>query len=93
MSRLHDWSHQVRARAVRRNAYADPSTVCWRCGRTLAEVKAAEPKRRVVWHAGHTGDPPSRFDPLLPECSPCNLRNAAERTRAKRGTTGGTGRF
>ena len=90
MARLHDWSHQVRARVIRRNAYADPSTRCWRCGRTLAEVKAAEPRRRVEWHAGHTG---GRYDPLLAECSPCNLRNAAETTRAKRATTGGTGRF
>jgi hypothetical protein len=57
----------------------------------LAEVRAANPRRKVVWHAGHTF--PTRHATLLAECSLCNLRDAAETTRAKRGTTGGTGRF
>lgn len=90
MSRLHDWSHQLRAGPIRQRAYADPSTRCWRCGLTLAQVQAANPGRKVVWHAGHTG---GRHDPLLAECSLCNWRNAAETTAAKRATSGGTGRF
>ena len=90
VSRLHDWTFQVRAKPIRDRAYADPSTACWRCGLTLAQVRAANPGRKVVWHAGHTG---GRHDPLLAECSLCNLRNAAETTRAKRATSGGTGRF
>ncbi|MEZ5409572.1 MAG: hypothetical protein R2761_16200 [Acidimicrobiales bacterium] len=91
MSRLHDWSHQLRAKPVRQRAYADPSTRCWRCGLTLAEVRLANPGRRIEWHAGHTE--PTRYAPLLAECSLCNWRNAAETTAAKRATSGGTGRF
>jgi hypothetical protein len=90
VSRLHDRAHDLRAKPIRERAYADPSTRCWRCGRTLAEVKAAEPMRRVVWHAGHTG---GRWDPLLAECSLCNWRDSAATTRMKRATSGGTGRF
>lgn len=91
MSHLHDWSHQVRARPIRARAYADPSTRCWRCGLTLAEVRAANPRRKVVWHAGHTA--PTRYAALLAECSLCNLQNAGETTQAKRSSSGGTGRF
>lgn len=80
---------------MRERAYADPSTRCWRCGLTLAEVRARNPERKVVWHAGHTG--PGRFAALLAECSLCNLRDAAAKTwaraEAKRATSGGTGRF
>lgn len=90
MSRLHDWSHQLRAKPIRQRAYADPSTVCWRCGLTLGAIRLANPGRKVEWHAGHTG---GRLDPLLAECSLCNWRNAAETTSAKRATSGGTGRF
>ncbi len=89
-TRLHDWAHDQRSRALRARAYADPATCCWRCGRTLAQVKAAEPMRQVVWHAGHTG---GRYDPLLPECSLCNLRASAAQTNARRATSGGSGRF
>ena len=92
MSRLHDAAHDRRAKVIRRRAYADPATRCWRCLRTLAEVKAAEPMRRVVWHAGHTGGP---LDPVLAECSLCNWRDSAATTTAKRtrASSGGTGRF
>ncbi len=91
MSQLHDSTHNRRAKPVRDRAYADPSTTCWRCGLTLAQVRLANPDRKVVWHAGHTE--PTRLAPLLAECSLCNLRNAAETTAAKRATSGGTGRF
>ncbi len=93
MSRLHDWSYQVRAKKIRDAAYADPSTRCWRCGRTLAEVQAANPDRRIVWHAGHvvTGD---RYSPLLAEDSLCNLRDAQLTSMHRRkGSSGGTQRF
>lgn len=94
MPRLHDWQHQVRAKVLREAAYANPGTRCWRCRRTLAEVMAAEPSRKVVWHAGHTG---GRYDPLMAECSLCNLRDSARMTTAKRvakqATSGGSGRF
>ena len=63
-------SYAARAKRVRAAAYADPLTRCWRCGKTLAEVQAVEPK--VVWHAGHTVDGNSSH-PLAPEHSTCNL--------------------
>ncbi len=90
MGRLHDAAHDRRSRVLRARAYADPATRCWRCGRTLAEVKAAEPTRKVVWHAGHTGGP---LEPVLAECSLCNWRASAAKTNAGRASSGGTGRF
>jgi hypothetical protein len=58
-----------RAAAIRAAANADPLTRCWRCGRTLAEVRDAKPA--ATWDAGHLidSDPAS---PLAAECSPCN---------------------
>ena len=92
MSRIHDWAHDKRSRVIRARAYADPATRCWRCGLTLAEVRAANPDRKVVWHAGHTGGP---FEPVMAECSLCNWRDSAQTTTAKRAraSSGGTGRF
>lgn len=65
-----------RAARIREQAYADPATRCWRCGRTRAEHGRA-------WHAGHvrSGDPRS---PVLPECAECNLRDAALTTNLLR---------
>jgi hypothetical protein len=58
--------YQLRARAVRAAAYANPDTRCWRCGKTLVEHGPG-----VRWDAGHVrdGDPTS---PLAPEASSCN---------------------
>lgn len=67
----HSGSYGVRARAVRDAANADPSTRCWRCGKTLAEARRMWPDRNVTWHAGHTVDGNSAF-PLAPEHSVCN---------------------
>lgn len=72
MSRAHrDPLYQRRAKLVRAAAYANPTTRCWRCGRTLAE-------HRRRWHAGHVieGDN-SPTGPLAPECEPCNLSHGA----------------
>lgn len=99
MSELHDWAHRQRSKLLRAQAYANPATRCWRCKQTLAEVAEANPGRRVVWHAGHTG---GRWDPLMAECNMCNLRHSAATTHAKvaakklateRITSGGTRRF
>ena len=94
MPRLHDWAYQCRAKLVREQAYATPGARCWRCKLTLAEVREANPGRKVVWHAGHTG---GRYDPLMAECSLCNLRDSARMTTAKRtakqASSGGSGRF
>lgn len=85
-------NYKPRARQVRDAANANPATVCWRCGRTLAQVRTAFPKRRVTWDAGHTidGDP---HCPLLAECSPCNRGAGQALTETKRRSSGGTGRI
>lgn len=84
----HRGTHQVRAKAVTDAAYADPMTRCWRCRRTLAEVRATKPK--AIWTAGHLVDGQVDGD-LAAECSPCNYgRGAAmgnRRRRAKPGTS------
>ena len=72
--------YQRRARAVRQAAYADPTTRCWRCGRTLVEHGAT-----ARWDAGHVrdGDP---LSPLAAEASSCNRSaGAAAGNRRRRG--------
>lgn len=64
-------SYDARAKRVRDAANADPTTRCWRCGKTLAEARKMHPDRNVVWHAGHTVDGNNAF-PLAPEHSVCN---------------------
>jgi hypothetical protein len=64
-------TYDTRAKRVRDAAYSDPSTRCWRCGLTLAEVPGA------TWHAGHTVDGNSNF-PLAPEHSTCNTAAGAK---------------
>jgi len=54
--------YQRRAAAVRRHAYADPDTVCWRCGLPLGDG---------TWDAGHLIDGNSA-SPLAAEHSACN---------------------
>lgn len=87
----HGREHEVRAKRVCEAAYANPATRCWRCGLTLAEVRAKFPKRRVTWDAGHTIDG-DRFCPLLAECSPCNRAAGELLSRTRRRSSGGTGR-
>lgn len=88
----YDRSYKVRSRIVRAAAKANPATVCWRCGRTLAQVQQSLPLRRVFWTAGHTiaGD---RQCALLPECSPCNFKDGQQRAMVARSSSGGTGRI
>lgn len=76
-------SYQARARAVRDAAYADPSTRCWRCGKTLAEAQRMWPDRRVCWHAGHTVDGNSAY-PLRAEHNVCNTSAGAQVTNKRR---------
>jgi len=67
-------TYGTRARLVREAAFADPTTKCWRCGKTLAEAKKIWPDKNVTWHAGHTVDGNSAM-PLAPEHSVCNIRS------------------
>jgi hypothetical protein len=58
-----------RAAAVRAAAYANPATVCWRCGLTLEQIRRTKPLAR--WEAGHVVD--GQVGGLLrPEHSSCN---------------------
>lgn len=71
-------SYARRAAAVRRAAERDPTTRCWRCGRTKAE-------HGRPWHAGHLHD--GQVDgPLRPECEQCNTSaGAAAGNRRRKG--------
>lgn len=73
------------SRSILRQARFDPGHRCWRCGLTLAEVRAKFPGRRVSWDAGHTTDP---LLPLAAECSPCNRADGARRGNALRRAAG-----
>lgn len=69
-------SYQVRARQVRQAAYANPSTRCWRCGRTQAE-------HGRKWQAGHANDG-EIGGLLLAECEGCNTSAGAAAGNRKR---------
>lgn len=64
-------TYHVAAQRVRATAYADPTTRCWRCGRTLDQHAPHKTGRPATWTAGHIidSDPTS---PLAPEASTCN---------------------
>ena len=65
-----------RAALVRAAAYANPATLCRRCGLTLEQVRRRNPK--ATWDAGHVVD--GLVDgPLAAECSPCNRSAGAIR--------------
>lgn len=84
----HRGTHQVRAKRITTAAYANPLHKCWRCARTLSQVKAAHPDRRVIWTAGHLPGWDSQPNaPMAAECSPCNYSagaTAGNRARAQR---------
>ena len=70
-------SYHVEARKVRQRAAADPTTECWRCGRTLDQHPAHRNGAPPRWTAGHLldGVPGS---PLAPEASTCNYSAGAK---------------
>lgn len=68
--------YKRRARLVRQAAQVNPSTRCWRCGRTQAEHK-----RR--WQAGHVIDG-EVSGLLLAECEQCNTSAGASAGNRKR---------
>ena len=67
----HAGSYAKRAEQVRARADADPTTQCWRCGRTKAEHQSP-------WQAGHVIDGQTNGE-LRAECRPCNTSAGATR--------------
>ena len=77
----HRGTHQVRAKKLTDAANANPDTRCWRCRRTIHEVRLTKPNAK--WTAGHLID--GMVDgPLAPECSPCNYAAGARLTNNRR---------
>lgn len=72
-----------RARAVRTAANADPSTRCWRCGRTLAQHPRHKTGKAATWQAGHLNDG-QEGGPLAPEASTCNSVAGAKAGAARK---------
>ncbi len=72
--------YMAQARALRHAAHADPSTRCWRCGRTLAEARQDDPSD--TWQAGHLVDG-EVGGALAPEHRSCNAR-AGQRARERK---------
>jgi 5-methylcytosine-specific restriction endonuclease McrA len=70
-----------RSAVVRAHAYSNPLTKCWRCGRTLDEVRATNPT--ATWQAGHLVDGAVNGD-LRAECQPCNSSAGASMGNRKR---------
>jgi hypothetical protein len=62
-------------------AYADPHHRCPTCGRTLAEVQAANPTAR--WDCDHVVAG-SSIGGYRARCSPCNRADGARMVNAKR---------
>lgn len=72
----HAGSHPRRARKLCEAAKANPNTVCWRCGRTLAAHPPHRNGKPAYWTAGHLIDG-LKDGPLAPEASTCNYRAGA----------------
>lgn len=84
--RHHRGNYPAMARAIRDAANANPTTRCWRCGRTLDQHPTHRNGKPAQWTAGHIND--GQVDgPLAPEVSTCNysagaaLGNERMRTR------------
>jgi len=81
----HRGAYAVAARALRQMAYADPTTECWRCGRTLDQHEPHKDGKPARWTAGHITDG-EVGGALAPEASTCNYSAGASYGNAKRGT-------
>lgn len=77
----HRGSHQADAARIVEAAKADPSTRCWKCKRTIVEVRRSEPNAR--WIGGHVVAG-QVGGPYKAECSVCSNREGADITNAKR---------
>lgn len=85
----HQGTFHRRSLAVVATANADPTAVCWRCGRTLHQHPPTRTGNPPKWSAGHIID--GQVDgPLLPEVLSCNSRagqHLATRRRRQPTTT------
>lgn len=79
----HSGTYQRRAQHIRDQANADPTTTCWRCGRTLAHHPPHDDGKPAQWTAGHIIDSDPR-SPLAPEASTCNYTAGARTGNARR---------
>jgi hypothetical protein len=79
----HRGGYQVQARRVTLAAYADPSTQCWRCGKTLNQHAPHKDGTPARWTAGHLVDGAAGGD-LAPEASVCNYSAGATAGNRKR---------
>ena len=79
----HRGTYHTRSQALLAAAKADPTTRCWRCGRTLAEHPPTTRGNPPRWSAGHVvkGQPEGQ---LLPEVLSCNVRAENEHRRRNR---------
>jgi hypothetical protein len=73
-------NYKVRAAAVRRRAYLDPTTRCRRCGLTLEERRVTHPADN--WDAGHLHDG-EVGGALVAEHTSCNRAAGARAMMAK----------
>ena len=84
--RHHTHPHFVRnSPRVKAAAYADPSTRCIICGRTLAEGVALWGETRAAWDAAHVNDG-EVAGALGPGHAHCNRSDGARRGNAQRST-------
>jgi hypothetical protein len=75
-------SHPRRAKAVTSAAYANPNTLCWRCGKVLDHPDHRyRDGRPSVWHADHVDDTDPR-SALMASASLCNETAGGVRRRA-----------
>lgn len=77
----HSGTYHVRARRIREQANANPFTRCWRCGKTMDEIRQLRPKAK--WQAGHLVAGQVN-GPMLPECSWCNAKHGQALSTASR---------
>ena len=66
-----------RGAAARARAYADPSTTCRRCGRTLAQHPYTKTGKPPSWEYGHDDDHPGDVRYCGVEVKGCNAKAGA----------------
>ena len=76
-------SYKRHAKQVRDAAYADPTTRCARCGRTLHEHPPTRTGKPPRWDAGHVIDG-LPGGPLQPEVAGCNRSAGATQANTNR---------